>query len=72
MPVLLTILGILASVIGVAARIFFFRGGIDKERRKNAEQELEDIDAGKEIDNDVAAMPDGAALDELHNDWSKK
>jgi len=70
--ILLTIIGLAVSIIGIAARIYFFSSGRNKEKLKNAENELEAIDEGKDIENDIASMPDGAALDELHDEWAKK
>lgn len=41
--VILSIIGFVVAIIGITARIIFWRSGRDKEKLKNAEQSLKDI-----------------------------
>jgi len=44
--IILTIGGLAVSILAIAARVYFYRSGKEKERLKNAEQTLEDVAKG--------------------------
>jgi len=64
-PTILTIIGLVVSILGITVRIVFWRSGRDKERLKRAEKTIDDIAKGN------AAASDSSYDDELRERYGK-
>lgn len=64
--------GIVALIVYSSSCFFSWLDGKKDERLEDAEQTLEDISTCKQIEDEVSSLPDGAAFNELRNEWSKK
>lgn len=63
-------LGIAAAVLLVLFKIR--QSGRDDERADQLLQQNETVGEANEVENDMRGMRDGAALDELRRDWTRK
>jgi hypothetical protein len=68
--VILKWLGIAAAVVLVVFKIR--QSGRDDERASQLLQQNETVGKANEVENDMRGMRDGAALDELRRDWTRK
>lgn len=62
------------AVVGAVAVVYFRikQDGVDEQKSADMKQELKDEKIVEQVHTDVANMPDGVALDELHRDWQKQ
>jgi hypothetical protein len=68
--VILKRMGIAAAVLLVLFKIR--QSGRDDERAAQLVKQNETIGKANEVENDMRGMRDGAALDELRRDWTRK
>lgn len=65
---LYAVLGIVVAICGLG--LWLSRGAAAKARAKQAEARLEARDIADQVDNDVGALPKGAAREELRK-WGR-
>lgn len=63
-------LGIAAAVLLVLFKIR--QSGRDDERAEQLLKQNETVGKANEVENDVRRLPDGDALNELRQDWTRK